>query len=894
MMNQHKLHKLFFLPFIIGLISMVSVMTSCSDDDEELCPVYGYAQFKVCKNSSLKEGVASRSNKLDYLNEAKKVRVVIISNGETIQQTLKLNAFNDENAEYGLRSDKVQLVAGDYEIIGFYLYDKLDKEIYAGTATDEPLFTVVPGGMTSKVLGVDAVSRGQVSFRLVKEIMKSRAATTYNFAEIRCVSFTVKNLFTQELVTIEKLPVEYQEDFKEGSADDSLYEGHNALTSYGECDSLVWLKSGSYQVTQYTTYGDERGSKHLETTKVPTSKTFVVKDNQVTRNAEIPVQLSETDENIKDYVALKELWLALNGPKWSYKGEAEHPGTNWNFNKDIDMWGYQPGVGLDNEGRVATLSLAGMGASGVVPDAIGQLTKLKILALGTHSELLGGHVFDHLGPNMTPQQMHDIRMDYAKLMLISDFREGFSDMMQYTINIDPKQKPITHDRVSLKGIVFGNLTNGITGISKAVMRLTDLQQVFIANSPIRVEDFFVDIQPESSFYDEREELSWSNLNKLVDLEIYNCPNLTALPMDMFGENGLPELQMLNISCSKGISAEQLRNDFIGLINGASGDKIQILYMGFNNLEEMPEYEDLKKMTKLGMIDCTNNKIHTLHPFGKKINLVNVAFDYNEIKEIPRAADGYFCGYSDMETFSVTHNKITKIPNIFNAKSVYVMKSVNFSYNQIDGFEDEESGAYNGINVSQLNLSNNNFTKFPSELFKQGSPLNYLVVAGNKISKINDGDLKGKNSYLLEALDMSYNKLTRLSNDFTALTLPFLKGLDISFNSFSEFPREPLGIASLERFFIRHQRDEEGNRCLRDWPTGIYNHKALTFFLIGSNDLRKIEDTISPFIRFFEIKDNPNICIDLSGVCGAIQSGFYTLIYDKTQDIRGCDILGIEK
>ena len=894
-MNQHKLHKLFFfLPFIIGLVSMVSVMTSCSDDDEELQAVYGYAQFKVCKLSSMEEG-ASRSTKLDYLNEAKKVKVVILQNGNTIQQTLKLNAFNEENAEYGLRSDKVQLVAGDYELIGFYLYDKLDKEIYSGTAGNDPLFTVVPSGLVSKTLGVDVVSRGQVTFRVVKEIAKARSGSeTYNFNAIRCVSFTVKNLFTQELTTIEKLPVKYKEDFVEGSADDSLYEGHNALTSYCDGDSLVWLKAGSYQVTQYTTYGDKKGTKHLETAKVPTSKTFVVKDNQVTHHAEVPVQLSETDEHIKDYIALKEIWLALNGPKWSYKGESEHPGTNWNFNKDIDMWGQQPGVGLDNEGRVATLSLAGMGPSGIVPDAIGQLTKLSILSLGTHSEILGGHVFDHLGPEMTAEQKKAIRMDYAEKMLIGDFREGFSDMMQQTINMDPDEKPIKHGRVDLKGIVFGNLTNGITGISRAVMRLTELEQVFIANSPITTEDFFVDVQPESPFYAEREEWSWKNLSKLVDFELYNCPNLTALPMEMFNEDGLPELQMLNISCSKGISGEQLREDLIGFINGASGAKIQILYMGYNNLVETPEYEDLKKMKMLGMIDCTNNQIEKLHPFGKGVNLVNVSFDYNKITEIPHAEDGYFCGYNDMESFSFTNNQIKKFPNIFNAKSIYVMKSVTFAYNQIDGFEGEETGEFRGVNVSQLNLSNNHFSKFPKVLFQKNSPLNYLVLAGNKLTKIENGDLKGKLSYMLEALDLSYNRLTSLSNDFSALTLPYLSGLELSYNSFSEFPYEPLNINALERLFIRNQRDAEGNRCLREWPTGIYNHNALAYFCIGSNDLRKIEDTISPYIFFFDIKDNPNISIDLSGVCGAIQAGRYKLVYDKTQDIRGCDILGIEK
>ena len=51
------------------------------------------------------------------------------------------------------------------------------------------------------------------------------------------------------------------------------------------------------------------------------------------------------------------------------------------------MWGDQPGVSLNDEGRVTGLTIEGFGAKGKVPDAIGQLTELRVLALGSHSEL---------------------------------------------------------------------------------------------------------------------------------------------------------------------------------------------------------------------------------------------------------------------------------------------------------------------------------------------------------------------------------------------------------------------------------------------------------------------------------------------------------------------------
>jgi Leucine-rich repeat (LRR) protein len=282
----------------------------------------------------------------------------------------------------------------------------------------------------------------------------------------------------------------------------------------------------------------------------------------------------------------------------------------------------------------------------------------------------------------------------------------------------------------------------------------------------------------------------------------------------------------------------------------------------------------------------------VHPFGKEITLAKVYLDYNKIEKLTAAPDGYFCGYSQLESFSATHNEMTEFPNIFNAKSVYVMQSVDFSYNKISSFEDDDK--FKGINSSAVNITHNNLETFPGILFEKGSPMNQLILAGNGMKEIPEGSLKGEKTYLLEALDLSNNYLSELPDDFYARTLPYLYGLDLSYNRFSSFPTKPLSISTLNRFFIRYQRDEKGNRILKEWPTGLYTCPSMAIFLIGGNDLRKIEDTISPYIMYFEIADNPNISIDLSSVCDYIYAGYYTLIYDKTQDIRGCDALDLEK
>lgn len=869
------------------LLCVAIGFTGCSEKEDELGVQYGYVQFKLYKNDTAPTRTVST---LDYLADAHKVKVVMQRKGSTIEQTLVLNSYNAESAEYGLRSDKLQLLAGEYRMVGYTLYDRLD-EVLLVEPNAPSQFTVIADGLVTHDLSVSVTPRGKASFRLVKPdcfttTTRAGGEGAYPFSDIKVVSLTVKNTNTQESVEISKVPVSYVKDFHDYSLDGSEY---NAQTAYFTVDTVVWLKAGDYTVSGYTTYSDKKGRTIFEAVDGIEAATFTVEDNGLTKEVPVTIQLSETAEHIKDYIALKEIWLALDGPNWTYYGEAEAPGCNWDFNKDLDMWGDQPGVQLHADGRVASLSLAGMGARGVVPDAIGQLDKLVVLSLGTHDEKLGGHLFEDAGANMTAEQRERIRMDYHNRFLKRDIREGLSDILQEGINRNPKQTPIQpSSRITLKDVQSGNLTNQITGISRAMMRLTELQQFYIANSPITHDNFFVDVAEDSPYYEEQSTWSWENLDALTDIEIYNCPKLTALPMEMLA--GLPEIQLLNIACNQSISGEQLRKDWIALADGKSGNRVQILYMGYNNLEEFPPTESLQKMEMLSMLDCTNNKVHTLHPFGKSINLTKTYLDYNQITEIPNI-DGYFFGYYDVEMFSCTNNLLTKLPNIFNAKSNYVMASVDFSYNLISELEDGD--AHRGINANSVSLSYNRLKTMPARLFHSGSPITTLMLAGNGMERIPEGSMTGEYSRVLQSIDLSYNKLTDLPKDFWSTNIPYLYGIDLSYNCFSEFPYEPLDGAYLTTFGIRHQRDEEGNRTLKEWPTGLYTCPSLVGFYIGSNDLRKIEDTISPYIYYFEIKDNPNISIDLSGVCDYIAAGYYLLIYDKTQDIRGCDYLDLE-
>ena len=882
---------------LLLLVTMLTfAVTSCSDDETEGWDgTYGYVQFKVNKSVSTRATRAAALDKLEKLDDAKKIKVVMEHNGTTVSQTLVLNSYNAENAEYGLRSEKLKLASGTYTIIGFYLYDAVDEELLASSAGET--FTVVGGGMTVQDLTVQTVERGKVKFNLVKEWEKTRAANQeYLFSNIRLVDISVTNLFTRETVTFPNVKVTYEEDSKENQNPDNADDKYMDIGK-AYCDSTVWLPAGTYQVTSYTTYGRTGAVKTKYETQPVKGEAFVVQDNELNDSAKVPILLSKTAEYIKDYEALKAIWESLDGKDWSFYGDATFHGANWNFNKELDMWGDQPGVTLNSNGRVTGLVLAGFGAKGIVPDAIGQLTELQVLNLGSHDEKIGANIFtDYDANNLTAAKKKEMRHDYENKFLKYDPRAFMSEMIIESVNSDKNLKHgmtrIQKDsRINLKDAQIGTMTNQITGVSKAIYRLTKLQQFYIGNSPVTSGEvcakfYNADDDTYGKFAAEFTDAAWDNMTNLTDMELYNCPKITRLPEFYYG---LPAMQALNLARCKGISAAQLRDDWERLATEKTGKTLQILYLSYNNLEEFPSSSSLSRMTNLGLLDLAYNNIKKVHPFGKEITLSSLYLNNNQIEEIP--AD--LCGFTDdVETLTFAHNKLKKIPNIFDASSVRVMGSVDFSYNDITGV-DTSNGTYKGINASTVSLSYNKIEKFPSELFAAGSPITSIDLSGNQMRTIPKGSIKGKNAYLLQVIDLRFNKLTSLSDDFRSTTLPYITNMDVSYNCFSEVPTQPLNSANLRAFAINHQRDANENRCLRTWPTGITSCPSLIQFQIGSNDIRKVEEKLTYHLYIVNIKDNPNISIDVTSVCPYIKAGAYRLFYDKTQDIRGCDALDLE-
>ena len=836
---------------------------------------YGYVQFKLYKAASYPTTKAV--SVLEYLNDAAKVMVILQHGENQIVQTVSLSASNAEAAEFGLRTPKLKLLAGDYKVVAFTLFDRLDKELYY--AGESGSFTIVPGGLQVHDLLADVIERGKVRFTLSKNFKAETKADaeTFTFDEIKFIDAVATDVITGIAYRYDMLPVDFSIHFDETDDQEDGYQ-----TSSSQCDTLVSLPAGKYVVTAYTLYGSDK--KKLEVNPRMASKEFEVEDNKVSK-ADIPVDMKVTSPYIMDYAVLKTIWEALDGPNWYYKGDEWPEGSNWDFNKDVDLWGAQPGVKIHADGRVALISLAGFNFNGALPKEIAQLTDLRELYLGHHNEMA---LLDN-DPTVLPGMSDVNRMDRHKEYLrrthrITQMSEPIArGLMEKGIHIPEiaLYDTMTEDEIIDKktgnmrikpkdDVLPGIYTNGLTSIPEEIGLLENLETFFVANGRIK--------ELPSSF---------ANLSSVTDLEIYNCPDMKSFPSVISQMSGL-----ISVNLSANPQWEDIDEGMRALASGPAGKSIQILYMNECGLTVLPK--EVNNMTSLGLLSAASNKIHTIESAFPDVAFTQLHLDNNRIEAIPYfMKDGkrQFFRIDDVESITLSYNKLKLVPDVFDADAIYGIASIDLSYNDIEGFENADSGEYQGIFVQTLSLANNPRLKtYPVCLAKTGSKIGYINLRGCALEKVPGEAFKGENVHYLMSLDLSYNHISELPYEFHGAHLPYLYGVDLSYNRFDHFPFQPLDAASLTMLAIRGQRNAKGERCLDEWPQGIYNHTGLRALYLGSNNIGKVDDTISYLIYYLDISDNPNIVFDATDICANWKAGTYFLLYDKTQDIRGCDAM----
>lgn len=844
---------------ILALLSSVLLFTGCTEEAEPVSePGYGYVQFHLFKKGSYTKA----GDKLEYLRDAAKIRVTLRSQDNDIITPVAVVEAVDKNlSEWGLQTAKIRLIAGKYTMTAYEIYDGLDNSVLVGSPSETVVLDVKPNGIVSEDIALNVVDRGWAKFRLVKdlsEIVGTKAgkdgADEHPFYGIQSVDLTVKNKNTGEITEITNIEVTHKFVDGEKAADPDYVSGICVS------DTLVALKGGTYTVTKFRTYFDYFRKVYETSTNVAENE-FVVKDNQET-DADVPVTLHTTSGHVQDALALREIWEALDGPNWRIK---------WEFNCDVDAWTANTGVQILGNGRVASLDLTGTGAKGAMPAAIAKLTELRKLTLGTigYNAAAGGTTVT-TGRKLTYFTPEDHEADRRLTIGTRDPRSRFSKELQQSFEIagDPV-KPSVKSLSERMPVMYKPEVNAtdIVSLPDEINQLKNLEHITIAFSPIKT--FPADM---------------SGLTALTDVEIFACTELTEFPK---GLATCPKLTSLTYAFNVNTAIPSMEEGISAINNGPASKTIQLLYFPNQRIDNMPDLSNIPRLSVLVIQGCGLKSFTA--PFSKDQFFVQFMASDNELTSLPRDEKGNFLAYNaETEEVNFSGNKFTELPDIFDAKSAYQVGTVDFSKNQIASVE--HGDAYRGIKAATFDISYNKLKELPVQLFgTSSSSISYLKIDGNGMEKISKEAVEGKYTYRTTTISMAYNKLKSLPDEFDSLTFPYLSGLDMSYNRFDYFPYTAVNNQYLSVFIFRHQRDADGDRCMRTWPAGIGQALAgLRALYLGSNDIRVVTDQLSYMIYNLDIQDNPNISIDVSAVCSYIKSGWFNLMYSPGQDIRGCD------
>ena len=125
-----KIYRLIALARVAGTVLACAAVEEPDFREKD----YGYVQFKLYKAASYQTKAESQ---IQYLGDIAKVNLVMKgSDGSEVSQTLVLSASSDYAAEYGLRSEKLMLLADTYTNDNYYLYDKLDNLVASYAPVD--------------------------------------------------------------------------------------------------------------------------------------------------------------------------------------------------------------------------------------------------------------------------------------------------------------------------------------------------------------------------------------------------------------------------------------------------------------------------------------------------------------------------------------------------------------------------------------------------------------------------------------------------------------------------------------------------------------------------------------------------------------------------------------
>ncbi|XP_078656931.1 leucine-rich repeat-containing protein 40-like isoform X5 [Branchiostoma floridae x Branchiostoma belcheri] len=279
----------------------------------------------------------------------------------------------------------------------------------------------------------------------------------------------------------------------------------------------------------------------------------------------------------------------------------------------------------------------------------------------------------------------------------------------------------------------------------------------------------------------------------------------------------------------------------------------------NKLTSIPE--EITHMQHLQRLELSNNDLSSL-PFslGLMSSLKSVNLDGNPLRTIRR--DVIQRGTSELLKYLRTRIEEPKsrdaapltpdpeptVPgSTIDTFTVHKTKSINYSNKNASSVPDDLLETGRDMYVSDMNLSKNVLTTFPTGLVQLAATLTDLNLGFNKLSAL--GTEIGQLSRLT-TLDIRNNQLSALPTEVG--NLQQLREVTISFNRFQEFPSVLYSLVKLENIFAND------NHIAAIDVSGLLQLPQLATLDLQNNDIMQVPPQLGNVtsLRSLQLGGNP--------------------------------------
>ncbi|CAL1281624.1 unnamed protein product [Larinioides sclopetarius] len=348
----------------------------------------------------------------------------------------------------------------------------------------------------------------------------------------------------------------------------------------------------------------------------------------------------------------------------------------------------------------------------------------------------------------------------------------FSNLLILSIAKNKISQISTDNLVSLSKIIYLNASYNMLSefssdlfVNLVNMENLDLQHNLLTQIPSGAFKGLniIDINIKNNLLLEINENAFEDLMKLKTLDL-SFNKIERISVNGF--NNLPSIKTLNLM---GNALSAFRGDEI-----MGSTDLQTLILSKNKITYLyPNTFSL--LSKIEYLDLSFNEL-TFFPreaLSSLVSLKRITLEGNKLNSV---GDGYFSNMPHLKQIDLQNNDIESVSE-FAFQNSSSLRKIFLQDNRISLLHEN---TFVGLNRLELDLSKNNITSFPSNIFSRarGLKLEKINIADNNIRDFPNEALKKQYSFL-EKVNISFNKIRSLPSN--ADVLVNIKELDLSYN-----------------------------------------------------------------------------------------------------------------